>query len=411
MPSAAPFEALRESGLDSEQSVVVLARVAGALGGSSRSGPRFRHDGMVTTVGGLAGIIRLTSRVELEIVPKFLDSASQWQADFFQLALLTRHATLLGSAPVAASVEQSSDLSTIVARNLLAMIRANSRTPLRTYRVRRWVDFEVDGELDPDAACLPSEDGFLQTQPTFSNENKFAALIDQALTVLATEVSDPALAAQLRHARTLPERHREERPLPLRAPGRHRRWQPALDLAYLVCAGFGGGLSSGALHAPGFYMDTWRAWEDLITFAVRRAYKAPTVVRSQVPLGLGVRVRGSLTEAADTKPDVLVESPTSTLVIDAKYKGRPDREYRITNEDLYEVLAFLRAASTDRAVLLYPADAEEPPAPVGTVTQFEAITVDTMTVIGAKVAVQGLGRSKGLASFASNVGQWLTSTA
>ena len=76
-----------------------------------------------------------------------------------------------------------------------------------------------------------------------------------------------------------------------------------------------------------------------------------------------------------------------------------------------EVLAFLRAASTDRAVLLYPADAEEPPAPVGTVTQFEAITVDTMTVIGAKVAVQGLGRSKGLASFASNVGQWLTSTA
>lgn len=404
--SSAPYDALLQSGLEADQAVAVLAKVAASI---SRELPsaQLRITGRMVLARGIAGILRLTPRVELEIVPKFLDTEKHWQNDFFQLALLTRYARLMGFAPVSASVAQASDLSSIVARNLLSMIRANRRAPLRTYMVRRWSDVEIDGDVEPESVFLPSEDGFEQTQATLTRQNRFSRLVDEALVALADEVRDPALAAQLRHSLSEAPRRGQGRVQRLRAPARHRRWQPALDLSYLVGKGFGGSLNAGTLRAPGFYMDTWRAWEDLVTFAARRALGSAGLVRTQVGFQFGSRVRGPIAEDAVTTPDVVVEVPTSTVVVDAKYKGGPDREYRVSNEDLYEALAFMRAAKSTKAVLLYPADAADPPLAVGTTELFEEITVDAMSVVGARVTVQGLSQSGGLSAFAQRVGAWL----
>jgi 5-methylcytosine-specific restriction enzyme subunit McrC len=406
-PSGIPFDALVQDGMDAQQASVVLTRTSSRLGKDAEAAPRFRFDGTLVRAAGIAGIVRLTPTLELEIIPKFLRAETPWQEDFFQLALLSRHTQLLSSAPVAASLHQKSDLTTIIAMNLLALIRANRRNPLRTYQIRRWFDFEVDGDLEPESFFDVSEEGFAQSLPTFSRVNPFSILIDHALRLLANEVSNPSLAAQLRNEITGPKAHAEFNPAPLRAPSRHRRWQPILDMAYLICEEFGGSLRMGRLSAPGFVLDTWRAWEDAITFAIRRSRSSSAIVRSQTVLTLGNRTRGTQTKPATTTPDVLIEQEAEILVVDAKYKGRPTDEYRVINTDLYEALAFLKAADANRAILLYPSDGLSTPDLTGTVEEFERISVDSLTVIGARVVVQGIGERGGLLRFSQMVGEWL----
>jgi len=49
---------------------------------------------------GIAGLVRLNSQVELEIIPKFLDGAehgNDWRSDFYYLATLSRHGQLLAN--------------------------------------------------------------------------------------------------------------------------------------------------------------------------------------------------------------------------------------------------------------------------------------------------------------------------
>ena len=402
-----PFQALGRSGLDAEHAISLLSRTASALGKNPDSKRRLELEGTKVRAAGIAGIVRLTPGIEVEIVPKFLDAAVDWQADFFQMAMVTKHAGLMSAAPIAATVEQNADLATIVARNLMHQIRANRRAPLRTYKVRHWVDFEIDGEVSPDDALFASDEGFTQSLPIFIRRNRYTALVDRALGVLADEVRDPRIASQLRGLRSGNGPEVRDAIGRLRAPGRHRRWQPVLDLSYLVCTGFGGSMRSDVMHAPGFYLDTWRAWEDLITFALRRTLSGAATVCSQGSLELGVRQRGGVEKPATTTPDIVIQTGTSALVVDAKYKGRRGKAPRITNEDVYEALAFLKASATNRAVLLYPKEPGIDPEPVGTVAEFERVRVDTAEVIGATVAVQGLGQSGGLAEFSRVVGGWI----
>lgn len=71
-------------------------------------------------VDGVAGLLRLNDRVEIEVVPKFFDPADDnWRADFFLLAVLVRTGHLLVADEVAAGIEDRGDLATLVARALL----------------------------------------------------------------------------------------------------------------------------------------------------------------------------------------------------------------------------------------------------------------------------------------------------
>lgn len=402
--SDAPFAALVNSGLSPDQAIASLVRVSDELGSGSDARRRLAVSGSLVTAEGVAGIIRLTPDLELEIIPKFLDPESRWQTDFYQLAVLTQHSNLKFGSQVSASSEKDSDLTAIFARNLIAMIRANRRVPLRTYKVRRWRGFEIDGEIDPDEMLLPSDNGFRQSEATFSRVNKYTALIDDALKILATEVGDPSLSAQLRTLVLEKDSKNLFVPRPLQAPGRHRRWQPALDLAFLVSSGFRGSLDSSNQHAPGFYIDTWRAWEELVTVSIQESLGAVGQVSPQIALPLGTRRRGSTLRPLNTTPDVLFSREPHDMVIDAKYKGRPSKDDRIAIEDIYEVLAFLRASGSECGVLIYPSNYLDPAPPIGTVELFEDVVVGELRILGVRVSVQGLGRTGGRREFSSRLG-------
>src|SRR5579884_1039174 len=53
-------------------------------------------DANTVNVGGIAGLLRVAPRFELEVVPKFLSKdSSRWREDFFYLSMLSHHGSLL----------------------------------------------------------------------------------------------------------------------------------------------------------------------------------------------------------------------------------------------------------------------------------------------------------------------------
>jgi len=95
-------------------------------------------------------------------------------------------------------------------------------------------------------------------------------------------------------------------------------------------------------------------------------------------------------------PDIAVARGTAgTLLLDAKYKTRLARTPRIHSGDLYESLAFVRAARSSYIALLYPSSRSVDDLLTGAWRRFDQIRVDEITVDGIEVQVQGLAARGG----------------
>jgi len=203
---------------------------------------------------GIAGLVRLNERVELEIVPKFLDPGSAtWRADFFVLAVLVQTGHLLAHDEITADAADRGALATLIARSLLAMHEEHQRRPIRGYRRRAQTDFSLDGDVDWESLALPEPDGFRMSRLELTKRNPYNATLASALETLVPEVSDadtqaqlglrardlPAAAAalqQLGHGvRAVPAHRERPRPGPDLRPV-HRARLRALDLAGVAAA-------------------------------------------------------------------------------------------------------------------------------------------------------------------------------
>ncbi|MFV4777496.1 hypothetical protein ACNJNR_18830 [Citrobacter portucalensis] len=214
-----------------------------------------------------AGLIRLAPSLELEVSPKFLgldDTDAAWREDFFFLSTLSRHGRLLASERLSASGGTPRDLSTLVARSITSMYEARKRRPLRSYRSVREADFFIDGDPDPVDLIFPSPDGFEQELIRFDRKNGWNGDIVAAARELLPEVSDPSAASSLvRLIEDLsPQNVAANRRNPI--PARHRAWKPLHELSIDVLGGLGLNYKQGQAHAPGYLVNTWRVWEDLL---------------------------------------------------------------------------------------------------------------------------------------------------
>src|SRR5205807_10107836 len=110
-----------------------------------------------------------------------------------------------------------------------------------------------------------------------------------AVIALIPEVRDPSLRAQLgRVASQLGLQAPLPRLYPIRVPNRSNRWQPLYELSDLVLEGFGVRFDPRKfLRAPGFVMDTWRVWQDLVGLGLRIG-SPPGQVRLQSRSHLGI---------------------------------------------------------------------------------------------------------------------------
>lgn len=370
---------------------------------------RIEANGDHVRAEAFAGVLRVAGGIELEIAPKFLGyEAENWREDFFCIVTLTHFGRLLPADALLASRGKRGDLATLAGRAVVEMFWANHRRPIRTYRTSTQLDYSLDGDTDPEDLILPSIDGFAVSGLTLAGINPFNATIQDAARVLLREVRDGDTRKQLERViqclgKQLPDREVGRRRV---LPSRARRWQALYDLSCDILAGFGVRFGENESVAPGFLVDTWRAWQDLVGMALRIALPG-TPVYSQREYQLGIREGITESRPAMVFPDFVLDSSVSTLV-DAKYKGRfDDARYSVSEADLYEALAFLEAAAASQVVLLYPAiPSPDAAAAPGTCKQFERIVVGSRTVLGISVEVRGISQENGLAEFAANIGDW-----
>ncbi|MDH1400054.1 McrC family protein [Aeromonas caviae] len=357
-----------------------------------------------------AGLIRLAPSLELEVAPKFLgldDTDAAWREDFFFLSTLSRHGRLLASERLSASGGTPRDLSTLVARSITSMYEASKRRPLRSYRRVREADFFIDGDPDPVELIFPSPDGFEQELIRFDRKNGWNGDIVAAAKVLLPEVSDPSAASSLvRLIEDLsPQNVATNRRNPV--PARHRAWKPLHELSIDVLGGLGLNYKQGQAHAPGYLVNTWRVWEDLITVAARLGFGRSAVVPQQgYPLGTKTRMSTGAVSKLSVYPDCVIEldGTRPRMLLDAKYKGHVEKgQLRISEADIYEALAFSKATGCNLVALAYPAQLGDAPQPVGTCTVFEKAVVDAVQIVGIQIESRLISRAGALRLFATNM--------
>ena len=157
-------------------------------------------------------------------------------------------------------------------------------------------------------------------------------------------------------------------------------------------------------------MQTWQVWEHLVTISVRSALGGKNV-SAQSGRVLGKRYTGSNSTDLNVYPDVIAtihsEEGTRQVIIDAKYKGHIERgRLSVSNADIYEALAFARAASIKDVVLAYPCIAAEVSASnkeVGHVAEFSRIDVEGVTIRAIELGVCGISQRGGLKKFCSAI--------
>lgn len=367
----------------------------------------FERDGF--RVGGVAGLIRLTNGLELEVCPKFLDPADAgWRDDFFLIATLTRYGRVLPKEALQSAVKEKYSLADLIGLTVLEMYEANKARPLRSYRKRIWSSFDVDGDLDPESLSVQDESGFLQEGIVLDRKNQYNQVIYHGACLILPEVRDGDIRRRLSEVqlRLAPQSSRPKvSPGAKRLPPRHSRWQDLYDLSSEVLRGFGVGFRDRThVFAPGFVLRTANAWEMLLLMAVRSVMTDRIVLRIDHSLGARTRTIDGKVAPVRVTPDITVRKPDGFAVpVDAKYKGRigPDgtEQVGVSNADLYETLAFMAATDAKLSVLLYPKPGSNQPRRVGACDMFERIQVGDRMVLGATVETRGISGSNGLRSF------------
>lgn len=363
----------------------------------------------------VAGLLVLASGLELEIAPKFLGNASGWREDFFLLATLSHHGRLLDNEGLKSSARATSDLATLIGRSLVEMYWKNQRRPLRTYRRLSHSEFAIEGDYDPEDLSVPTEEGFPQSVTSFTRENPYNAVIRAAAASLAPIVPDVETRVRLeRLALHLPHQQRPSRLQDRRMPSRSRAWQPTFDLSLDILRGLGGAYDPKNALAPGYVMQTWQVWEQLVSLSLRNAL-LPKNVLLQSPKRLGTRTQDGEVRVLNVVPDAIVTIPNTTgsrrVIVDAKYKGHVDSSTTsISNADIYESLAFSRATGIFEVVLVYPRTVDDAPSShyeVGHAAEFARVTADGVLIRAVELGVCRISERRGLKRFADALAESL----
>jgi hypothetical protein len=350
-------------------------------------------------VDGIAGVLRLSNAIELEVVPKFLAGDENWRQDLFFITILVRTGRLLVHEDLAAGTEDRGDLATLVARALLRGHLRNGRRPIRNYRSRVVREFSFDGDVDWESLAPPSPDGFEIHRLELTGKNHFNSVLRSALTTLLPQIGESDTRALV--SRVIdglpPSGASPSRPRPL--PQRYAMWRETYDLSCLVLEGLGLDLAGGGYSGPGFVLPTWLAWQQLCDAILIRALRefrgAP-----QHPFPLGTRARG----VVNVRPDLtLFQDETPAYLFDAKYKARIGRRDVVSNADLYESLAFMRASGCNRTVLVYPSTADESSEPIGTLREFDRVEVGQQLISAVTLQTRGIARRGGFALLVEQV--------
>lgn len=382
------------------------ARIAATLGLSESPIVPLNYS---ITAEGIAGLLRVDRGVEVEVAPKFLGvGATGWAEDFFFLAMLSKHGHVLSKEGVSAT-RGTGDLITLLAHALVGMYWRLHRRPLKSYRHVRERSFFLDGEVDPFDLKWPGPDGFEQAIVQFTKANDVNSIIKLAANILAVRIRNYELRERLlgMAAHLGPQPPSPAGLDPPALPRRARAWQPLLDLSIDVISGIGAGLQPGDRRGPGFVVNTWRVWQDVLTLATRTHFGGASIhAERRSVLGSRFDQRGSRARDLVVRPDIYISNAEpGPFIVDAKYKGRVGRgDFRIGEADVYEALAFSRANGGCPVVLLYPRISDLAKLELGQLSPFEHVQIDGVQIVGADTEVRGIATRGGFPRFCARLG-------
>ena len=354
---------------------------------------------------GIAGTIRLSKDIELEIIPKMLGNQEQssWKESLFLLSALSKYGNIITSEHIHSSTAYQDSLYDIAGRILAREYSAHRRKPIRQYRRERFNDFSIDGEIDFELAFEKNPDGIPQEKVSFDKVNPYNATIREAMRIVLPYVKDISIRQALNRAvqelgpLLAVSRHR------LKVPARNREWTDIYHLAFDIVSGMGSTLEKGEIMSPSFIADTWRIWEWLITTAFRVGLGSTFRVVPQAAVPWGKKKTAGKTMRVNVFPDIAVydhaDSVEPVFLVDAKYKVLSN-EYSagIDRSDLYEAFAFCHATGAKKLFLAYPTAADED-TETGNVTNISNYEIDGVTISAIKVAFGSITKQGDITAF------------
>lgn len=358
-------------------------------------------------VCGIAGMVRLTKNIEIEVVPKFLSHAknTSWKETLYLLSVLSKHGGILTNERILSSTSYIASLYDIAGRILAQEFQKNRRKPIRKYRKDSFCDFSIDGDIDFASVLERNDDGIKQSRIRFDIYNEYNAVISKAMKIVIPYTSDNQARNILQTAIGIFGKQAEPVRERIHVPVRNKEWEDAYDLSYDIVHGLANSFDAGKILAPGFVVGTWQLWEWLITTGLSLA-NVPGTVKPQCPAHWGVKKVGSQSYSVNVYPDIEILDVNSRQVlylVDAKYKvlanqstGEADRD------DIYEAFAFCSATNTDTLFLAYPGDSGSAN-PAGNVTQQSVYEICSKKIFVVTVDFGTISSRGGLFAFGHNL--------
>ncbi len=354
---------------------------------------------------GIAGTIRLSKELELEIIPKMLDDQGEgdWKESLFLLAALSKYGSIITSEHIHSSTAYKDSLYDIAGRVLAREYSLQRRKPIRQYRRERFCDYSIDGDIDFERVFEKNPDGIPQDRVSFDNVNPYNSTIQTAMRIVLPYVKEPSIQQILSRAVTELGHQPAASSHRLKVPARNREWAEMYNLAFDIVMGMGSSLETGEIMSPSFIVDTWRIWEWLITVAFQVGLGNRLRVIPQAAIPWGEKKTNGKRSRINVFPDISIYSfadqTSPVFIVDAKYKvfsekGSPE----IDRDDLYEAFAFCHATGAKRLFLAYPAVADCETVS-GSVTQIANYEIADVSISAILVAFGSITKQGDITAF------------
>lgn len=325
----------------------------------------FWTDGEIFSFKSIAGLIQVSPNFELEIVPKFLSENDRWRSEFLFLLSSYRWSAFFPERQVKYGLSTESSISDVMASIFLSMFDEARHLPIRTY-TRKVIDgFELEGELEEESIFFPAQDGFRQYETRLTKENPYNQVIASAARILQADSQNYELKKSLNKILSvLGPQIIVNRSTPRFVPPRYSKWERLFQFSLAIIEGRGVDYSDPEeLAGPGYIVRTADAWEDFV-YSVLCESLPPHSVSFKESFTLGSRIQTETGKRRNltVTPDYFVRSNTSFIcAADAKYKFSNDGKLSVSNADVYECCAFMKASDSKQIVLIYPGNEIENP--------------------------------------------------
>lgn len=355
---------------------------------------------------GIAGVIKLSNNIELEIMPKFFSekTETEWRPTLYLLSALSQNGSILVDEKILSNSSHIDFLYELSGRILAAEYEKNKRKPIRKYHKENFCDFSIEGEIDFDNYLEKKSNGIGQKIINFDKKNKYNATISAAMKQVKPYISDNKTRNILKSAIINFEMQPYTKGPREKIPPRNKEWEKAYNLAYDIMQGLGSSFDDGNFYAPGFIANTWQMWEWLITIAIQIGEKEKQVIK-QNRIKWGEKNYSDKITPVNVFPDISVFNNNNfpEYLVDAKYKLiENDKTGEIERSDLYEAYAFCNSLNCNHIFLAYPIDFEGTLA-TGMVKEKSIYNIRNTKVHVIMVVLGTIKEKGGLYNFSTNL--------